>query len=142
MCCEHTLSFAWRSVTEPQGKKDMPKRYRPLIRDANRITTNTFKVLGKAHKLGILTSVENPGSSILWHVPCFKKWAKICKAQRCTFDMGAYQMPFRKRTSVFYAGQCVAVCSSVCMLMLVGGYVVTTGWMLCWIRPEGLPAAP
>ena len=68
----------------------------------------TIQVIRKCRRLNIPVSVENPNSSRLWSMPCFRAEAR--HARRCVADYCAFGTSWRKRTCFAVFGAPALLC--------------------------------
>jgi hypothetical protein len=90
-----------RSTSNPQGlpAKQLTQHDRNILRHANKITANTFKLMTELTQQGFPVSIEQPASSMTLRLKSFKGWAAQSGASPVLVDYcRQFGMPYRKRT--------------------------------------------
>ena len=88
-----------RSQEEPWGKsRGLNERQTAKVLEANRITRAVIRLVRAMDRAGLPWIVENPDSSLIWHLPFFrdivnKSHVEVVRADHCRFGRS-----WRKRT--------------------------------------------
>lgn len=61
----------------------------------------TFALATLADTNGVIVSIENPASSVLWHTKWCTTWVKNTGAVRWNLDQCMFGEPYKKPTSIF-----------------------------------------
>ena len=95
-----------RSKAEPEGKHSITtEKECKTLRLANLITKNTFQLAMEYYKQGVLVSIENPGTSLIWITRACLQFIKATDAKFVTIDYCMYGEPWKKRTKILVAGK-------------------------------------
>lgn len=93
--------FAARSKEHPDGIPSHLGGNMGKLREANRVTKNTFELMKEDCIKNIPWSVENPCSSLLWSTRGWKQLTRKYKLKKVVLDYCRYGMPYRKRTTIY-----------------------------------------
>ena len=94
-----------RSSANPNGinANQLTAHERNVLKHANKITSNTFKVMEELSKDGFLISLEQPAGSLMLKVRSFKSWAHKSGATPVFVDYCQYGVDCRKRAVLYTA---------------------------------------
>ena len=88
-----------RSQEEPWGKsRGLNDRQREKVVDANRITRAVLRLIKAMHAAGLPWVIENPDSSLIWHLPYLRDIVLDKKVLVVKSDQCRYGRSWRKRT--------------------------------------------
>ena len=89
-----------RSTSNPQGlpANQLTQHDKNILKHANKITANTFKLMTELTQQGFPVSIEQPASSLMLRLKSFKGWAAQSGASPVLVDYCQFGMAYRKRT--------------------------------------------
>lgn len=77
-------SLHGRTIKNIQGKRNA------MVRLGNKIARFTANVMALCHMRGVTYFIEQPSTSILWHIGCMKRAIKKSRGNRVTWHMFCY----------------------------------------------------
>jgi hypothetical protein len=89
-----------RTVAHPEGLPHLQRRDSQQVKLANRITARAFKLADLAVKNGVIVTLENPGSSVMWHSRACQRFRRRHNPQRILFDQCAFGEKYKKPTVI------------------------------------------
>ena len=92
-----------RSADRPRGLpgEQLTQDQKALLKYANRVTANVFKLMRGLAADGVPHCFEQPVSSMMLKDKAFRSWASQWGAQRVVVDQCQFGRPYRKRTVIW-----------------------------------------
>ena len=82
------------------GFSNLSEKDKVVCQEGNRIARATCRLVRQAIRSNIPFVVENPASSMLWHVPYFRHLIRSNNAKFIVLDQSQFGADFRKRTGL------------------------------------------
>jgi hypothetical protein len=99
------IPFEFRTVKYPNGVPKLKANGRAAVEESNKVNAAMWKLCDIAHDNGVKVSIENPGSSILWHTREFLAWEAKTGASMICLDYCMFGKDYKKNTKFYVTAE-------------------------------------